>query len=103
MEPLSELQQRMDQSLHSALSFPLEARPFTPHLTLGRLHDRTTAQNRRRFGQAMAGAPPEAQVSWQVAEVQLIRSTLAPRRGRVRCARDQPPVTDLARGRNTKT
>ena len=74
VEPLSELQRRVDQSLHSALSFPLEARPFTPHLTLGRLHDRTTAQNRRRFGQALAGVGLVSQVTWEVSGVHLIRS-----------------------------
>ena len=76
--PLGDLQQRIDQELHSRLGFPLETRPFTPHLTLGRLHDRTTVQDRQRFGQALAGEGLVARVSWQVAELQLIRSTLTP-------------------------
>ena len=78
LERLGELQQRIDLSLDSRLGFPLETRPFTPHLTLGRLHDRTTAEGRRRFGQALSGEGLVARVSWQVAEVQLIRSTLTP-------------------------
>ena len=78
LDALRMLQERIDEEVHLAIGFPKEARVFTPHLTLGRMRDNISGEERRRAGKAMTGVDWEAAVSWQVNEVHLMRSTLAP-------------------------
>ena len=76
--PLKELAGRVDQEIHVSTGLSLEKRAFSPHLTLGRVRDTASGDQRRRIGQALTEVALEAEVSWKVSEVKLIRSTLKP-------------------------
>ena len=77
--PLSGLQERIDTEMSLMEGgFPKEDRPFTAHLTLGRLRENVSGEERRRAGKAMAEVTLERRVRWQVKEVNLVRSTLTP-------------------------
>ena len=78
LELLIELQSRVDEALHADEGFPRETRPFTPHLTLGRLRQDVPAGVRRRVADVIRQAAIEGGASWRVEEVALIRSTLTP-------------------------
>jgi len=78
VEKLASLQRAIDHSL-VALGFSPETRPFTPHLTLGRLRERASAEERRRIGEALLAEGGEGVVPFPVTEVNLMRSTLTPR------------------------
>ncbi len=78
LETLKELQARIDETLHSDPGLPRETRPFTPHLTLGRLRQEAPTEVRRRVADAIRQAAIEGEVEWRVEEVALIRSTLTP-------------------------
>ncbi len=78
LDLLERLQGRIDQEMHSVCGFPKERRAFTPHLTLGRMRENASGEERRRAGEALAKIPPENGVWWQVREVCLVRSTLTP-------------------------
>ena len=78
LEPLVKLQARIEEELHQTCGFPIERRAFAPHLTLGRTRENLSADERRRLGMILAGVALEAEVSWDVGEVHLIRSTLTP-------------------------
>ena len=77
MEALEHFQGLVDGALEGA-GFTRERRPFRPHLTLGRVRDQVGPADRRNIGQAMQQATLPLGVEWQVREVHLIRSTLAP-------------------------
>ena len=78
LESLRVLQSDLDHELWQALGFPRDARPFTPHLTLGRVRDGVSAGERRRAGAALGEVAPVAEVCWRAGELNLIRSTLSP-------------------------
>lgn len=78
LDLLRELQGRVDQEMHTGGGFGKERRSFTPHLTLGRLRDNVSGEERRRAGKALAEVALGSEVSWQVTEVKLMRSTLTP-------------------------
>jgi 2'-5' RNA ligase len=61
-----------------ALGFEAEARPFSPHLTLGRVRERAERRAVARLGEAVAGRPFAPGEVWPVASVKLIRSELLP-------------------------
>ncbi len=69
LETLQALQQRLEEAL-ATLGFPREERPFSPHLTLGRLRDP------RKAVPGLSGALPSA--TWVVDQLILFRSTLLP-------------------------
>ena len=72
---LSQLQQRLEISL-AQLGFARESRPFTPHLTLARVRDRASAEERQAFEQVIANARFEAGYEFEAAAICLIRSQL---------------------------
>ena len=76
VERLASLQKGIDHSL-VPLGFSPESRPFTAHLTLGRLRERASAAERQRIGESLMTAKPE-EVPFQVGEISLMRSTLTP-------------------------
>jgi len=69
------LQRRIDQALIH-LGFPIERREFSPHLTLGRVRDKTTDQERRSLGESIGLMQLESSPPFLVDEVCLMRSTL---------------------------
>jgi len=76
VERLSSLQRGIDHSL-VPLGFSPESRPFTPHLTLGRLRERASGGERQKIGESLMTVKPE-EVPFQAGEISLMRSTLTP-------------------------
>lgn len=77
LEQLSSLQQRIESGL-SHLGFAPENRSWTPHLTLARLRDSATPQERQEFGQLFTGAEMEIACPIKVDSISLMRSQLTP-------------------------
>ena len=73
---LRELHRRVDDEVHDAIGLQLEARDFAPHLTLGRVRENASNQERRGVGTAMEGTGIDEEVEWEATEIKLIRSTL---------------------------
>ena len=76
VERLSQLQQRIESNL-APLGFAPESRRFTPHLTLARLRDRASLDERQSFGQLVAATRFEAVYGFNVDSVNLMRSQLS--------------------------
>jgi len=72
---LARLQQRIESGLEG-LGFPAEGRRFTPHLTLARLRDRATPDERAKLGQLIAETEFDAAQSFTVDSVNLMQSQL---------------------------
>jgi 2'-5' RNA ligase len=72
---LARLQQRIESGLEG-LGFPPEGRRFTPHLTLARVRDQATPDERARLGQLIADTEFEAAHSFMVEAVNLMKSQL---------------------------
>ena len=75
VDKLSRLQQYLESSL-ARLGFAPETRPFTPHLTLARLRNRASLDERQRFGQLIASTRFEATYTIKVDAISLMRSQL---------------------------
>jgi 2'-5' RNA ligase len=60
------------------LGFPREARPFQPHLTLGRVRETASPEQRAAIGRLPGGWPDGASRSFQVEHISLMRSELGP-------------------------
>jgi len=75
VDRLAHLQQRLESNL-AGLGFTPERRRFTPHLTLARLRDRASSEERQGFGQLIAGTRFELAYSFQVDAISLMRSQL---------------------------
>ena len=75
--PLQKLQHRVEDAM-SDLGFPREGRPFSPHLTLGRVRDQASGEERRRISAAMLAASLEATEPWLVESIWLVQSHLSP-------------------------
>jgi 2'-5' RNA ligase len=75
VDKLANLQQRLENNL-AQLGFAPEKRRFTPHLTLGRVRDRASSNEREGLGQLIAGAEFEAASGFPVVAVSLMRSQL---------------------------
>ena len=77
IDKLKLLQQRVESNL-APLGFAPENRPFTPHLTLARLRESTSPQERQEFGQLFTSAKLEVTRPMKVDSLSLMRSQLAP-------------------------
>jgi len=77
VEKLSALQACLEQALNP-LGFAPEDRAFTPHLTLGRLREGTTREERLGFGELVASMRSEGMPSFEVSAISLMRSKLMP-------------------------
>jgi len=75
VDKLNQLQQRIESNL-ARLGFAPESRPFTPHLTLARLRDRASLDERQRLGQLIASTRFEAAYAIKVDAINLMRSQL---------------------------
>jgi len=75
VDKLSQLQQRLESNLER-LNFTPESRKFTPHLTIARLRDRASLDERQRFGQIISSTKFKA-VIIKVDAISLMRSQLA--------------------------
>ncbi len=77
LEKLTQLQKSIESAL-SPLGFMTEARPFTPHLTLGRVRDQARPDERQSLGQLVPGTVNESECRFDVNSVHLIKSQLTP-------------------------
>ena len=75
VDKLSQLQKRIEASL-AHLGFTHESRPFTPHLTLARIRDRASAEERQAFGQVITSADRETDYTFEVNLISLMKSQL---------------------------
>ena len=75
LDKLGQLQQRIESNL-APLGFAPESRPFTPHLTLARVRDWASLEERQRFGQLIANTRFEAAYTIEVDAINLMRSQL---------------------------
>lgn len=74
---LSLLHQVLSESLEQ-LGFPRETRPFSPHLTLGRIRRQTSPTEARAVGEAVAAAQIGPLGTVPVESLVLFKSTLKP-------------------------
>lgn len=74
---LAMLQQRIDDVLEPK-GFPKEKRAFTPHLTLARIREIASPQNRRDFGELISKTRFEVRYKVKVSSINLMRSQLLP-------------------------
>jgi 2'-5' RNA ligase len=77
IDSLMRLQQLIDSGL-VPLGFARESRPFTAHLTLARLREGISPQERRSFGELIVSSQFETTYSFDVDSISLMRSTLTP-------------------------
>ncbi len=77
LNALSGLQDAVEQAV-TGLGYAAEDRPFSPHITLGRVRRNVSGAVLDRVADVMAEAAPPAPVSWTVDEVRLMRSHLLP-------------------------
>ncbi len=75
VDKLGQLQQGIESNL-AHLGFTPESRAFTPHLTLARLHQRASSDERQRFGQLIADTKFEAGTI-KVDAINLMKSQLS--------------------------
>jgi RNA 2',3'-cyclic 3'-phosphodiesterase len=76
-DKLSALHRELESAL-SPMGFTPEARSFSAHLTLGRLRDRVTTDDRRRFAEFAQKISFEASRPFEVNAIRLMRSQLTP-------------------------
>jgi len=75
VEKLGQLQRRIDSVL-TPLGFKPESRSFTPHLTLARVRDRATPEQRQDLGRLVAGTRLDSSGSLKVDSLHLMKSQL---------------------------
>ncbi len=75
VDRLLQLQKGIESSL-ARLGFAPEARAFTPHLTLGRVRERASADERQKLGELIAGTRFELAYPFPVEAINLMRSQL---------------------------
>ena len=75
VDKLSQLQKSIESNL-TPLGFAPESRPFTPHLTLARLRDQASLDERQRFGQLIANTRFEKAYTIEVDAISLMKSQL---------------------------
>ena len=98
IDKLSQLQKGIESKL-TRLGFASESRPFTPHLTLARLRNQASLDERQRFGQFIASTSFDIDYTMEVDAVSLMRSQLT-REGaiynRISLARLEKPLSTAA-------
>jgi len=77
LEALRRLHARLEDDL-AAHGFPKEGRPFSPHLTLGRVRDRAAPPEVRALGKAVTTLAVPSLGRWHVEHILVIRSDLRP-------------------------
>ncbi len=75
VDRLAQLQQRIESNL-ARLGFAPESRPFTPHLTLARLRNQASLDERQRLGELIADTRFEVAYTIKVDTINLMRSQL---------------------------
>ena len=76
-EPLAAMQREIEQAL-APLGFTPENRAFTPHLTLGRVRDNASPEERKEIGNIVKEKKIDYEASFTLRELSLMKSTLTP-------------------------
>jgi RNA 2',3'-cyclic 3'-phosphodiesterase len=76
-EPLAEMQREIEQAL-APMGFAPENRAFTPHLTLGRVRDNASSDDRKEIAVVVKEKKIEYEASFTLRELSLMKSTLTP-------------------------
>ena len=76
LDTLTRLQERIEANV-SPLGFPPEGRPFSPHLTLARVREEATPQERESLGQLITVTKAALSFSFTVTSLSLMRSILS--------------------------
>ncbi len=76
IEILGRLQQNIENVLNP-LGFPPEGRRFSPHLTLGRVRDKATSNDKRNLGEVVSSLKIISSATFEVQSVSLMRSVLS--------------------------
>ena len=76
LDGLMNLQRGLEDEMED-LGFAKERRPFSPHLTLGRIRETLPAIQRRMIGDSLAEAPMNIRMELPVKEIALIQSILS--------------------------
>jgi 2'-5' RNA ligase len=71
------LRRSIDDAL-SHLGFSREKRPFTPHLTLGRMKDRASSRERGEIGKLVTSTKFAGGATVEISGISLMKSTLTP-------------------------
>ncbi len=77
VDRLSVIQRDIEEVL-CTLGFPRETRRFSPHLTLGRIRDQASGEDRRRFAAWAQSVRFETGLAIDVRQISLMRSRLTP-------------------------
>jgi 2'-5' RNA ligase len=77
LEALSAVRDAVEQYV-APLGYPTEDRPFSPHLTLGRVRREARRDDVQKLGALIARTPALEPQRWQVSGISLIRSELKP-------------------------
>ncbi|MFC1998198.1 RNA 2',3'-cyclic phosphodiesterase [Chloroflexota bacterium] len=77
-EILSELQKHLERSL-DAVGFPPENRAFSPHLTLGRVHNGIRSNQRQALSERLSTAKLKAKQTFHINSIELMKSELTPK------------------------
>ena len=88
-EALAGLARRVDEAC-ATLGFARERRQFAPHLTLARMRDTATSEDRVRAAQALAAAGSDVGGAFAVDALHLIKSTLTPSGARYETMHNAP-------------
>ena len=75
--PLAAMQREIEKALEP-LGFAPENRAFTPHLTLGRVRDNASPDERREIGGVVKAKKIDYDASFTLRELSLMKSTLMP-------------------------
>jgi 2'-5' RNA ligase len=77
MDILLKLQRQIDDKLE-LIGFPREKRPFSPHITLGRVRDSITSNEQEQYGGVIQNKKYDERHIISVSSVNLMRSQLQP-------------------------
>ena len=77
VDKISGLRQKIEANCEQ-LRFSRESRPFTPHLTLGRVRDEARPNERQRLGKLLTEISFTASKTVAVTEINLLKSQLTP-------------------------
>jgi 2'-5' RNA ligase len=76
-EPLATMQREIEKALEP-LGFAPENRAFTPHLTLGRVRDNASSDDRKEIGGIVKAKKIDYDARFTLKELSLMKSTLTP-------------------------
>jgi 2'-5' RNA ligase len=77
LDSLLALQNKLDANLVK-LNFPPERRPFSPHLTLGRVRDTAALTERQKLSACLSSFKIESGTQFEVKSIDLVQSRLLP-------------------------